>query len=509
MSFVTESNGDGHSKAKKPRLKKGDEALDNSQCFAPFRAIGLITTEVPFILQTKGVEHFAITCIGQSYHIYKCSKLALAYVGAQHAKRIRCMAALKNFIFVGTGNQVLMWKRSQLLRHFDLPRHCKPTILHVFGKHILVYSAVDNCLRMWHIFDGTLHATIQFPATFHVTSIMHPETYLNKILFGSSEGPLQLWNLKTNKLVYTFKGWDSGVTVLEQSPAVDVIAIGLSNGKIIVHNLKLDQSITQFHQAEGAVTALTFRTDSHPILASGGPTGTLVIWDLEKKKLLTLVPAAHNRSISSIRFLHAEPVMISSGDDNSLKMWIFDSSDGSPRLLRSRDAHYQTPSRIRYYGNKPQILSCAPDRQLRLFNTFIDAQNREISQGKHIISKAKRYGTSVEELKLPPILDFDSSPSKEREWDNIITCHQDHNKAYTWNFENKVQGRHTLISTGPKNSAIKSVAISSCGNFGIIGTAGGYIDKFNMQSGIHRGCFIDGEKKSFSKCSRSLYRCFK
>lgn len=51
-----------------------------------------------------------------------------------------------------------------------------------------------------------------------------------------------------------------GVTCVEQSPAVDVVAIGLTNGNIIIHNLKLDKTVTQFHQAEGAVTSMSFRT---------------------------------------------------------------------------------------------------------------------------------------------------------------------------------------------------------------------------------------------------------
>lgn len=35
------------------------------------------------------------------------------------------------------------------------------------------------------------------PASFDVSAMMHPSTYLNKVLFGSSQGALQLWNIKT------------------------------------------------------------------------------------------------------------------------------------------------------------------------------------------------------------------------------------------------------------------------------------------------------------------------
>jgi len=37
----------------------------------------------------------------------------------------------------------------------------------------------------------------------------------------------------------------------------------------------------------------------------------------------------------------------------------------------------------------------------------------------------------------------------------------------------------------------QTCAISACGNFAILGTAGGWIEKFNLQSGIQRGAYID------------------
>ena len=71
---------------------------------------------------------------------------------------------------------------------------------------------------------------------------MHPDTYLNKIVLGTREGQIQLWNVATRKLVYTFQGWNSPVTCIVQSPAVDVVAIGLADGRIMVHNLKYVRS---------------------------------------------------------------------------------------------------------------------------------------------------------------------------------------------------------------------------------------------------------------------------
>lgn len=39
------------------------------------------------------------------------------------------------------------------------------------------------------------------------------------------------------------------------------------------------------------------------------------------------------------------------------------------------------------------------------------------------------------------------------------------------------------------NMAVQSVAISPCGTFALVGSAGGSIDMFNLQSGMHRQSF--------------------
>ena len=46
---------------------------------------------------------------------------------------------------------------------------------------------------------------------------------------------------------------------------------------------------------------------------------------------------------------------------------------------------------------------------------------------------------------------------------------------------------------------LQSVAVSSCGNFGIAGAQSGRIDKYNLQSGLHRGG-IDGRTRRAAVC---------
>ena len=42
--------------------------------------------------------------------------------------------------------------------------------------------------------------------------------------------------------------------------------------------------------------------------------------------------------------------------------------------------------------------------------------------------------------------------------------------------------------------APQAVDITSCGNFAVIGSSCGRVDVYNLQSGLHRGCYGDDEK---------------
>lgn len=229
-----------------------------------------------------------------------------------------------------------------------------------------------------------------------ISKIVHPATYLNKFLIGFGDGHLELWNFNTKKMLYSFKSHidyikshsddseDSNtdkkvavvgysVTSLEQSPACDVIGIGLNTGDIVLLNIKFDQPLFSFKQTGGAVTSLSFRTDAgadkSPYLASSGEDGRIYIWNLGSsnsnnvsenqttaermqvklgRKLQNTIDEAHFGAVNRVEFLYGEPILLSTGvDDNSLKVWIFDSPDGSARLLRSREGHRGPPLRIR------------------------------------------------------------------------------------------------------------------------------------------------------------------
>ncbi|ETL77974.1 hypothetical protein, variant 2 [Phytophthora nicotianae] len=379
----------------------------------------------------------------------------------------------------------------------------------------------ERDIKIWDLDTMELVDTLSFPVGFTPTVMLHPDTYLNKVLVGSERGALQLWNIRKMKCIYEFKGWGSAVTALEQSPAVDVVSIGLADGRLMVHHLQLDERVLDFKQdQQSGITSMSFRTDTGasttPLVVSGSRSGDIAVWNLQTKRLESVIAGAHDGAVVSLQFLANEPLLLSSGTDNSIKMWIFDHlNGGTARLLKSREGHRAPPTRIRYYGNNTlatmadgadgtccQILSAGQDRAFRVFHTAREQQSRELSQGP-VLKKARSLNVRVEDLKLPPIVQFASMETRARDWANVITCHENEIAAYVWRFEHRAIGKKVLRQFDPTNRVPSgsaedlrrkktqaiSVAISSCGNYAFVGSLGGSIFRYNMQSGEKRGSY--------------------
>lgn len=414
------------------------------------------------------------------------------------SQRISCLAVTDDITLAGCGSSILIFRRQKLSAEISTNIEGSFFQMETLGDNLLALSE-SGVFQYYNIKDRELYTQIDFPTEkFQPTSFLHPSTYLNKILFGSQQGTMQLWNIKHRKLIHEFKSFGSPITCMVQSPVVDVVGIGLLDGTILLYNIRTDQKLFSFQQV-GKVTTLSFRTDGESHLASANLEGVIYIWDLDKSRLFHTIKDAHRNSVSSLHYLTNQPVLISSGEDNSIVQWIFDTHEGFPRVLRSRNGHFQPPTQIQHYDQDGHfILSASRDLSFRVFSAFKDAQNFELSQG-NLSKKSKRTKIDIDDLRLPPIRQMVANKAKEKDWDNALTIHQGERGVRTWSVLNKKLGKYTL--TPPNNESAQVIAITHCGHFGVIGTDKGNVHLFNLQSGAFRRTFKSNELESAQSVS--------
>ncbi|KAK2466709.1 hypothetical protein APHAL10511_000967 [Amanita phalloides] len=440
-------------------------------------------------------------------------------------------------VWVTAGPHAIKYIRGKEVLRITNPLQKTLSFMVIFGAQILALAEDGSRMFSWNTTTAVLDSAIEFDPGFTAISILHPATYVNKVLVASSEGDLHLWNIRSQTCVYKFQAskllalpsahrsndLNSALTALTQSPAIDVVGVGFTCGNIVIYDIRADERLMRMFMEGGSVRALGFRTDGQPILASASSSGHIAIWDLNGGgRLLHMIRGAHDGGISFIEWIPGQPVLVSSADDNSVKQWFFESPTAAPRLLKYRSGHHAPPHLIRYYGEDgKQLLTASRDRSLRCMSVVRDSRSTELSQGS-LARKATSLSIPVASLKFPPVTDISYSLARAKDWDDILSAHADEPFARTWSMLNKRLGKHTFgfvddIKGKRKErlplGSVKSVCVTACGNFGIASSSTGSIYMWNMQSGLRRKsydvgpCPPDAANGAFSSGSKRRERC--
>lgn len=507
------------------------KSVYSSKIFAPFRVVGNVSNGTPFAVGTLGSTFYIVTSVGKSFQIYDANTLHLLFVSAKETdSEITALAAHFHYVYVAFGNKVGIYKRG-IQEHLITLNSTNVTIRHlsVFGDYLCAATDDNNV----YIYKKNSSTSDKYATTFYtkftinnlqggeIISLAHLATYLNKLVVVTKSNIL-LYNVKTGKLLYTSDEFPNQLTCVEPAPALDIMALGTSTGDIIIFNLRKGRKTRTIKILQSAVSSLSFRTDGLPHLCVGTTLGDLIFYDLDRRSRIHVLKNVHKETFGGVTrasFLNGQPIVVTSGGDNTLKEYVFDPSLSQtesevvvqpPRFLRSRGGHSQPPSCIKFADSESHfILSASRDRSLWGFSLRKDAQSQELSQRVHKKPDGGRIAGNVMKEKFPEIISIAIENARLGEWENIITAHKDEKIARTWDMRSKRVGRW-IFSTND-GGFVKSVAISQCGNFGLVGSSNGSISIYNMQSGILRkqyklhkravtGIALDGMNRKMVSC---------
>ena len=360
----------------------------------------------------------------------------------------------------------------------------------VIGDTLLSLDSKGR-LIVWQLPDCTVSSSLEVGVKKSI--LMHPPTYLFKVLIAGDK-ELELWNVNTGKQIYEFakikESFDSSIQVIEESAVVDIVAIGLASGRVIVTNIKTDK-VLYIYEAGTKITSLSFSSGEsgmeYGLLAASTVSGDIVFWDLNAKKVHCTIKGHNGKSIDKAFFAPGEPILLSSsGEGNSLKMWVFEKGQMKPRLLRSREGADKPANYVRFYGDsgKDILAACGDTTVLQSVSLISDHQNCIFSHGPFSKDKGDKNLPVIGQVKS-----FAFNKYREYDWANIITCHIGNSECHLWSHERKAIQANSKLETHSAPHTATCVEVSNCGNFAVIGYSNGQLCKLNMQSGLHRGCF--------------------
>ncbi|KAI3406748.2 UTP21 [Candida oxycetoniae] len=512
-----------------------------SKIFSPFRVLGNVTDATPFAIGTLGSTFYAVTSVGKSFQIYDLATLHLLFVSQTQTKsKITCFTTHHHYIFVGSGHKVGIYKRGKL--EFTLTCETNGIITHLchFGEYLIATSSRGELF----VFRRTAADGLKFPTELYsviravnidvdgeIVGVIHPPTYLNKVVVATTSS-IVIINVRSGKVLYRSQQQQFGeesLSSIESAPVLDVVGVGTASGNVYIYNLRkgsvLGEKITTSgSETSSKVTSISFRTDGSPHLVAALNNGDLYFHNLNKNTRIHVLRNAHKEAhggVSKVQFLNGQPILLTNGGDNHLKEFVFDPSLSAtntsiiapPRHLRSRGGHSAPPVAIQFPDEDKShfLFSASRDRSFWSFSLRKDAQAQEFSQRMHKSKDGKRQAGQVASLKekFPEIIAIATSHARTGEWDNILTAHKDEPFARTWDSSTKRVGKHILNTVD--QGICKSICISQCGNFGLVGSSLGGIGVYNLQSGLLRrkyllhkqvvtGLAIDGMNRKMVSC---------
>ncbi|KAL9066821.1 MAG: hypothetical protein Q9161_007327 [Pseudevernia consocians] len=378
----------------------------------------------------------------------------------------------------------------------------------------------DGSLDIWNLSTGKLIYTIHPPsASSGAVTTLEPAPALSLLAIARADGSVVVHDIRTDKAVLNLNSNESQPSTIR---SISFRTDGLGAGD------------------DGSKAGI--------MATAGTGDGDVTFWDLNNGGRITgVLRGAHNPpssahgsesvGINRLEFLPGQAVMLTSGLDNALKSWIFDANSFSPipRILHSRCGHAAPVTRLSFVPSNSDgadtggkwLMSTGRDQSLWGWSLRRDGQSTELSQG-NVRKKAKRLGllgkslknensTTLEDLKAPEITTMacslnrdggmgassgggavwtntsskkgpaDASESNATGWESVVTGHRGDKYARTWFWGRKKAGRWAF-ETGDATE-VTCVAITSCGTFALVGSAGGSISSFNLQSGIQRQKF--------------------
>jgi hypothetical protein len=118
--------------------------------------------------------------------------------------------------------------------------HSKPIVKFILSTDFIFSLAQDGEFIIFNIKTAAIVRRKKFDCDFDL--MMHPTTYINKLVFAGGNR-IELWNIIDDSKVYAFskilQGKDNTVSItsIVQSPVIHTVAIGFSNGEILLVNL--------------------------------------------------------------------------------------------------------------------------------------------------------------------------------------------------------------------------------------------------------------------------------
>jgi WD40 repeat protein len=193
-----------------------------------------------------------------------------------------------------------------------------------------------------------------------------------RILAGSADKTIKLWDPATGEQIGELRGHDDQVTSVAFSPDGTLIASGSKDKTVRIWDAARHTEIGTLRGHEGAVTSVAFSRDGTRI-ASGSIDETVRIWDAVQRKQITEL-RGHTRMVSGVAFSPDGNLIASGSADTTVRLW----DVAQRKKIAELRGHQDAVVGVAFSPDGKRIASGSTDRTVRLWDVARHTQVAEL-----------------------------------------------------------------------------------------------------------------------------------
>ncbi|CAJ0854716.1 11188_t:CDS:10 [Entrophospora sp. SA101] len=202
-------------------------------------------------------------------------------------------------------------------------------------------TTVGEDIDVINIYDGQKLFRLSGDSDLITTFGITPD---DKLLVSASRSLLvKIWDLKTGKLLRTFRAHDSPIIVMAIDPTSSLVATGSADGVVKIWDIEGGFCTHNFHGHGGVISSLKFykQGQNNWKLASGSDDCNIRIWDLHKRSCVAILKN-HVSLISGLDVSNDGRYLISSSRDKVICTWDLHNIDNNKKILINTFPIYET-----------------------------------------------------------------------------------------------------------------------------------------------------------------------
>ena len=191
----------------------------------------------------------------------------------------------------------------------------------------IVSGSKDHSIKLWDAQSGKLLQTLTGHTSAVSSVAFSPDG--TRIVSGSMDNSIRLWDAQSGKLLQTLTGDTSFVSSVAFSPDGTRIVSGAGDNSIKLWDAQSGKLLQTLTGHTDAVLSVAFSPDGTRIVA-GAWDKSIKLWDAQSGALLQTL-TGHSNTVTSVAFSPDGTRIVSGAWDNSIKLW--DVQSGTPAKL--------------------------------------------------------------------------------------------------------------------------------------------------------------------------------